>query len=47
MCLAAPEQTPLHPLLQWRPLVFIGVMSYGYLLHMLSANTVRALMNQT
>lgn len=27
VCLA--ERTPLHPLLQWRPLAFIGVISYG------------------
>lgn len=35
------ERTPLHPVLQWRPLQFIGVISYGvYLLHMLCANIV-------
>ena len=46
VCLA--ERTPLHPLLQWRPLAFVGVISYGvYLLHMLSANAVRAVMHQT
>ena len=36
------ERTMLHPLLQWRPLAFVGVISYGiYLLHMLCANLVR------
>jgi peptidoglycan/LPS O-acetylase OafA/YrhL len=46
VCLA--ELTLLHPLLQWRPLALIGVISYGvYLLHMLSANVVRAVMHQT
>jgi peptidoglycan/LPS O-acetylase OafA/YrhL len=45
VCLA--EQTPLHPLLQWRPLAFIGMISYVYLLHKLSANVVRAVMHQT
>lgn len=35
-------RTSLHPLLRWRPLVFVGVISYGvYLLHMLCANGVR------
>ncbi|WIM85743.1 acyltransferase [Candidatus Mycobacterium wuenschmannii] len=34
--------TPLHPALRWRPLAFVGVISYGvYLLHMLSANVAR------
>lgn len=34
--------TPLHPILSWRPLAFIGVISYGvYLLHMLCANVAR------
>jgi peptidoglycan/LPS O-acetylase OafA/YrhL len=33
VCLA--EWTPLHPVLQWRPLAFVGVISYGvYMLHM-------------
>ena len=33
------ERTPLHPILRWRPLVYVGVTSYGiYLLHMLCAN---------
>lgn len=41
------KRTPLHPLLQWRPLAFIGVISYGvYLSHMLCANTIRALLHQ-
>jgi peptidoglycan/LPS O-acetylase OafA/YrhL len=42
------DHTPLHPLLQWRPLAFIGVISYGvYLFHMLCANTIRTLLHQT
>jgi peptidoglycan/LPS O-acetylase OafA/YrhL len=41
------ERTPLHPLLQWRPLAFIGVISYGvYLFHMLCANTISAALHQ-
>ena len=41
------EWTPLHPMLQWRPLAFIGVISYGvYLLHMLCANVVRRMIHQ-
>lgn len=36
------EDTPLAPFLRWRPLVFVGSISYGmYLLHMLCANVVR------
>jgi peptidoglycan/LPS O-acetylase OafA/YrhL len=36
------DWTPLHPVLRWRPLVFVGVISYGvYLLHMLCANVAR------
>lgn len=36
------EDTWLHPVLTLRPLVFIGVISYGvYLMHMLAANLVR------
>lgn len=45
VCLA--ESTPLHPLLQWRPLAFVGVISYGvYLLHMLCANVIGRLLHQ-
>jgi peptidoglycan/LPS O-acetylase OafA/YrhL len=36
------EWTPLHPVLCWRPLAFVGVISYGvYLLHNLCANLAR------
>ncbi len=35
------EWTPLHPILRWRPLAFIGVISYGvYMLHDLCADAV-------
>ena len=41
------EWTPLHPMLQWRPVAFVGVISYGvYLLHMLSANLDRRVIHQ-
>jgi peptidoglycan/LPS O-acetylase OafA/YrhL len=41
------ERTPLHPVLQCRPLAFVGVISYGvYLLHMLSANIVRSVLHE-
>jgi peptidoglycan/LPS O-acetylase OafA/YrhL len=40
------DWTPLHPVLRWRPLAFVGVISYGvYLLHMLCANAVRRLLH--
>ncbi|TWD82407.1 peptidoglycan/LPS O-acetylase OafA/YrhL [Kribbella amoyensis] len=36
------EDTGLHRLLTWRPLVVLGTISYGvYLMHMLAANLVR------
>lgn len=41
------ERTPMHPLLQWRPLAFIGVISYGmYLLHMVAANVLSTILHQ-
>lgn len=41
------EDTPLSPFLRWRPLVFVGTISYGvYLLHMLAANVVRMVLHQ-
>ena len=37
------EWTPLHPILRWRPLVFVGVISYGvYMLHDLCRDAVRS-----
>lgn len=39
------EDTHLHPLLRWRPAMFLGTISYGiYLMHMLAANFVRKLL---
>lgn len=41
------ERTSLHPLLQWRPLAFVGVISYGvYLLHPLCINAIREVLHQ-
>jgi peptidoglycan/LPS O-acetylase OafA/YrhL len=41
------ERTPLHPILRWRPLVYVGVISYGiYLLHMLCANVDRRIIHE-
>ena len=41
-CVCIREDTHLHPLLTWRPAVFMGTISYGiYLMHMLAANVVR------
>lgn len=38
----ATERTVLHPVLRWRPLAHVGVVSYGvYLMHMLCANALR------
>lgn len=36
------ETTLLHPVLSWRPLAYVGTISYGiYLMHMLCANVLR------
>ncbi|MGO3152249.1 MAG: acyltransferase family protein [Galactobacter sp.] len=36
------EDTLLHPVLRWRPLAYVGTISYGmYLMHMLCANVIR------
>jgi peptidoglycan/LPS O-acetylase OafA/YrhL len=36
------EDTYLHAILKWRPLVYVGTVSYGiYLMHMLGANAAR------
>jgi peptidoglycan/LPS O-acetylase OafA/YrhL len=36
------EWTPLHPILRWRPLAFVGLISYGvYMMHGLCADAVR------
>ncbi|CAN5606854.1 hypothetical protein BH24ACT5_BH24ACT5_01940 [soil metagenome] len=41
------ENTLLHPVLKWRPLAFIGTISYGiYLMHMLAANVVRKILGR-
>lgn len=41
------EDTLMHPVLTWRPLAFIGVISYGiYLMHMLCANVVRRVVHE-
>lgn len=42
------EDTFLHPILTWRPAVFVGTISYGvYLMHMLAANLVRKVLGHT
>jgi peptidoglycan/LPS O-acetylase OafA/YrhL len=42
IALVVREDTVLHPLLRWRPIVLVGTVSYGiYLMHMLAANLVR------
>ena len=39
------DDTLLHPVLNWRPAVFMGAISYGmYLMHMLAANFARILL---
>jgi peptidoglycan/LPS O-acetylase OafA/YrhL len=36
------EDTYLHAVLRWRPLAYVGTISYGiYLMHMLGANAAR------
>ena len=41
------ETTPVHPFFSWRPLAFVGTISYGmYLMHMLSANALRLVLDQ-
>lgn len=41
------QDSVLHPLLQARPVVFVGTTSYGiYLMHMLAANAVRKVVGQ-
>lgn len=43
MCIR--EDSWIHPVLSWRPVVWVGVVSYGiYLMHMLVANAVRLLL---
>jgi peptidoglycan/LPS O-acetylase OafA/YrhL len=42
LSLVVREDTGLHPVRRWRPLAFVGTISYGiYLMHMLAANLVR------
>lgn len=41
------EKTLMHPMLAWRPLVFVGVISYGiYLMQMLCANIARKFVHE-
>lgn len=41
------EDTWLHPVLRWRPLAWVGVISYGiYLMHMLAANAARLVLGE-
>ena len=41
------EDTWLHPVLRWRPLAWVGIVSYGiYLMHMLVANAVRLVIGE-
>lgn len=45
MCMR--EDSWLHPALRWRPLAWVGVISYGiYLMHMLVANAVRLVLGE-
>lgn len=47
VALSVTEKTILHPALRWRPLVHIGIVSYGvYLMHMLCANVVRLVLDE-
>lgn len=42
LSLVVREDTPLHPALTWRPIAWVGGISYGiYLMQMLAANLVR------
>lgn len=42
IALVVREDTLLHPVLRWRPLVLVGTISYGmYLMQLLAANLVR------
>jgi peptidoglycan/LPS O-acetylase OafA/YrhL len=42
------ENTLLHPILRWRPAVFVGTISYGiYLMHMLAANIIRKMVGHS
>jgi len=46
-CVCIREDTLLHPVLRWKPAVFVGTISYGiYLMHMLAANVVRKLVGE-
>jgi peptidoglycan/LPS O-acetylase OafA/YrhL len=45
-CVCVREDGWLHPVLRWRPAAFVGTISYGiYLMHMLAANAVRAVLH--
>lgn len=45
--LVVREDTVVHPVLTWRPLVFVGTISYGiYLMHMLVANVIRPVVGE-
>lgn len=45
MCMR--EDSWLHPALRWRPLAWVGIVSYGmYLMHMLVANAVRLVLGE-
>lgn len=45
--LVVREDTVVHPVLTWRPLAWVGTISYGiYLMHMLVANLVRPVIGE-
>lgn len=45
--LVVREDTVVHPVLRWRPLAWVGTISYGiYLMHMLVANAVRPVVGE-